>query len=227
MSIAIGWADYGSVKSEFMFSVINTVKYDSKKRNIISDIIGATASAVSRGKNSVVESFLNTEAEWLLMMDADTIWHEELIYKMYDIANKNKIDVLSAIYFLRPNGEKSSLTPAAYETICGEDFSIDLSKVMDEEIVEVSWAGGGALLISRDAVISSKQISKRGIEFWFKEGIEDDYCGEDYYLFNSLKNSGYKIYCSPQVQIAHIKQVRLNVFDYIEEKELKKQGKAL
>ena len=161
MSIAIGWADYGSVKSEFMFSVINTVKYDSQKRNIISDIIGATASAVSRGKNSVVQSFLETKADWLLMMDADTIWHEDIIYRMYDIVNENDIDVLSATYFLRHNGEKSLLEPALYETKNGKDFSIDLSNLMDEELVEVSWAGGGALLISRKAILSAKKTSKK------------------------------------------------------------------
>lgn len=217
MSIAIGWADYGSVKSEFMFSIANTIKYDSKKRNLISHIIGATASAVSRGKNSVVESFLNTNAEWLLMMDADTIWHEDLIYRLYDIAYKNKIDVLSAIYFLRPNGEKSLMIPAAYNIKNEKDLEINLLENLDKEIIEVSWTGGGALLISRNAIISAKKTNKNGINFWFKEGIEDDYCGEDYYLFNSLRKSGYKIYCSPQVQIPHIKQVRLTINDYLNE----------
>jgi GT2 family glycosyltransferase len=220
MSIAIGWADYGSVKSEFMFSVANTVKYDSQKRNLISDIIGATASAVSRGKNSVFESFINTDAEWLLMMDADTIWHEELIYNMYDIANKNGVDVLSAIYLIRPNGEKSLLIPAAYQNEDGRDVEIDLDKLINEEIVEVSWTGGGAFLINRKAVLSAHKKNKNGISFWFKEGIGDDYCGEDYFLFNSLKDAGYKIYCTPQVQIPHIKQVRLSIFDYLEERKM-------
>lgn len=223
--ITIAWSDYGTVVGEFCVSIARSIKQDSKERNLISEIFAIPCSAVALGRNAVFKDFLEkTDSLWLLMVDADTIWSAEDIYKLYDIAVKNQVKVLSGTYFVQVNCIEGCLhtQPAMFleDYIDGikHPACINLVEHLDKELIEVNWTGLGALLIHRDVLEETKEIDLKGFPVWCAESLVDgQFAGEDHYFFENLKTKGFKTYATPQVVLGHVKKQILNLRSYKEE----------
>lgn len=220
MSITIGWHDYGLVESKFSFGIAKTIKEDSKKRNIIDNVISISTPLVDVGRNSIVHEFLNTDSEWLLMVDADTIWHEDMIYSLYDMAVSNNLDILCGLYFNTSYLMEDNIIPAAYiKQFDGNMYSIAPELFSDKDYVEVEWAGAGALLVNRKVYeeivldFPSEQIETSKI--WFKE-IWGEYPegSEDLFFFRRAKEFGYKVNVTHKVIVPHIKKKIITYQDY-------------
>lgn len=223
--ITLAWSDYGTVQGEFCLSVARSIKQDSQKRNLIDGVFASQYATVATGRNLLFKDFLEkTDSPWLLTIDADTMWSIEDVYKLYDIAIKNQVNVLSGTYFTSiscPEG-CSHTRPAIFShaVINGvrTPECINLLENLDKEILEVDWTGLGALLVHRDVLEKTKQIDIRGCPFWCAETLVDGlFSGEDYYFFDNLKRKGYKVYATPQVRIGHIKKQLLNFESYKQE----------
>jgi hypothetical protein len=224
--ITVAWSDYGIVQGEFCISIARSIKQDSQQRNLISDIFALPCSAIALARNVVFRDFLErSTSPWLLMVDGDTVWSVEDIYKLYDIAIKNDIKILSGTYFVRIDCAEGCLhtVPALFtsEYIEGTKHSmfVNIANELDKEIVEVEWAGLGALLIHRDVLEQTKQVGTvDNFPYWCAETLIDGYfSGEDHYFFKNIKKQGHKIYATPQVIVGHIKKQVLNLRSYKEE----------
>ena len=215
--IAVGWSDHGTVQGEFCYSLMYAVKTDAHDRNLIDNLFAFTATIVSKGRNLVFEHFLNTDSEWLLMLDADTIWSARNIYDLYDTAVANNLKVINATYFF--DHTDKGIIPALFNP--GDDIGdmslVNLKELLNEEIIEVQWAGLGAMLIHRDLVEQTKTVGSDGRPYWFAEGVVDGFfVEEDYFFFNKVKEVGHKVYATPKVLIGHIKKTCLTINQYLE-----------
>lgn len=223
--ITIAWSDYGTVVGEFCLSIARSIKQDSQERNLISDIFALPCSAVALARNIVFRDFLEkSTSPWLLMVDADTIWSADDIYRLYDIATKNDIKVLSGTYFIQVNCIEGCLhtVPAMFTSGYEKDIKhpscIEIINELDKEIIEVEWAGLGALLIHRDVLEQTRQVGINNFPYWCAETLVDGYfSGEDHYFFNNIRNQGHKVYATPQVMVGHVKKQVLNLRSYKQE----------
>ena len=214
--IAVAWSDHGTVQGEFCYSLMYAVKTDTYDRNLISNLFAFPATIVSKGRNLIFEHFLTTDSEWLLMLDADTVWSTRDIYNLYDIATANNLKLLNATYFF--NHPEHGVIPALFNA--GEETGyaslVHIANHIDEDVIEVHWAGLGAMIIHRDLVEQTKTVGADGRPYWFAEGIIDGFfVEEDYFFFNKVREVGHKVYATPKVMIDHIKKVRLTYNDYI------------
>jgi hypothetical protein len=223
--ITLAWSDYGTVQGEFCLSVARSIKQDSQERNLIDGVFASQYATVSTGRNLLFNDFLEkTDSPWLLTIDADTMWSIEDVYKLYDIAVKNQVKVLSATYFIQINCTEGCLHtyPAMFfdAELDGVKHpgTIGIAEFIDKEVIEVDWTGLGALLIHRDVLEEAKEIDLKGSPSWCAETFVDGYfSGEDYYFFNNLKKKGNKIYATPQVRVGHIKRQLLDFESYKQE----------
>lgn len=199
MSIAICWSDYGSIKSEFSRNLLSTVHQDLYDRQVIKEVISFSGSSLCSNRNKVTKLFLETGIEWALFVDADIIISKDLVYRLYDLALSNRIDILSGLYYIYQNNH---IVPAAYV----EDI-LDMSK----DVLEASWAGLGAVLVNRKALVHSILVNEYSDGFWFAEIGS----GEDHFFFNNIKSHGYKVYVSPTTIFSHIKDKEIAYKDYM------------
>ena len=214
--IAVAWSDHGTVQGEFCYSLMYAVKADTYDRNLINNLFAFPATIVSKGRNLVFDHFLKTDSEWLLMLDADTVWSTRDIYNLYDIATSNNLKLINATYFF--NHPDHGVIPALFGPAekKGEASLVRLKDHLNDDSIEVEWAGLGAMLIHRDLVEETKTVGADGHPYWFAEGIIDGFfVEEDYFFFNKVKETGHKIYASPRVLIDHIKKTRLTLNDYL------------
>ncbi len=224
--ITVVWSDHGTVQGDFCASLINSVKEDSKKRNLI-DMVFSTSSgaAVALGRNILFRDFLDiSTSPWLLMVDADTLWTADKIYELYDIATKNEVKVLSGTYFINLNCSKGCphVQPSIYkyEQRNGkkESIFVDVLENQDKEIIEIDWAGLGALLIHRSVLEDTKEVGLDGEPFWCAEALVDgSFSGEDHYFFSILKKKGHKVYGTLKVIVGHGKKQILTFESYIKD----------
>lgn len=199
MSIAICWSDYGNIKSEFSRNLLSSVYQDMQDRKIFSEIISFSGSSLCSNRNKVVKLFLETEIEWALFIDADIIISKDSVYKLYDLAIKNNLDVISGLYYICQNND---IVPAAFS-----DDGLDMSK----DILKVSWAGLGAVLVHRKVLLDSILVNDYSNGFWFAEIGS----GEDHFFFNNIKDHGYQAYVSPTTIFPHIKDKEIAYKDYM------------
>jgi hypothetical protein len=224
--ITVVWSDHGTVQGDFCASLINSVKKDSKKRNLIDTVFSTSSgAAVAFGRNILFRDFLdNTESPWLLMLDADTIWKVEDIYNLYDIAVKNQVKVLTGTYFVNINCINGCfhIQPSMYryEQHDGKRQSVfvDVVKNKDKEIIEIDWAGLGALLVHRSVLEDTKEVGLDGQPYWCAEAVVDgSFSGEDHYFYSILRKKGYKIYGTLKVIVGHGKKQTLNLESYMKD----------
>lgn len=224
--ITIAWSDYGTVQGEFCISIARSIKQDSQQRNLISEVFALPCSSVALARNIIFRDFLEkSTSPWLLMVDGDTVWSAEDIYKLYDIATKNDIKVINGTYFIKIDCAEGCLhtVPDMFvsEDLEGKKHSVfvKIENELNKEIIEVEWAGLGALLIHRDVLEQTKQVGiVDNFPYWCANGLVDGYfAGEDHYFFNNIKKQGHKVYATPQVIVGHVKKQVLNFESYKQE----------
>ena len=223
--ITIAWSDYGTVQGEFCVSVARTIKKDSQERNLIDGVISTGHATVSLGRNLLFRDFLeNTDSPWLLTVDADIMWFAEDVYKLYDIAIKNQIKVLSGTYFVQVNCIKGCAHTQPAMFLEGDingvkhPLCINLVENLDKEMIKVDWAGLGALLIHRDVLEETKELDLKGFPVWCAETLVNGYySGEDHYFFENLRKKGIQAYATPQVRLGHIKKQVFSFESYKQE----------
>lgn len=164
-------------------------------------------------RNKILDYAIQKNYDYLLMLDSDVMVPSRILKKLL---SENK-DVISGLYFNKLNlGGPFQTVPIAYNFVTQEEFDElkingdlpeeaskkeDLRRYLtNEEIdskkaIEVRLASGGCLLLSKKAFNSGAIY---GLEKRFKIETSDDV-----YLFNRLKEKGFKIYCDTSLICDH------------------------
>jgi hypothetical protein len=185
-------------------------------------------SLITRARNTLVNEFLNTDADYLLFIDADQGFKSYEILKMIE----SDVDLIGAIYPMK-SINWSRVTSAIESGVQIEElekytgyFSANLKADEDQSItivldkpLQVDNVATGMMLIKREvfekmipttetyaAAASSGQIDfdKKHYEF-FKTEIDENgvLLSEDYYFCKKWEELGGKVYAAPWVQITH------------------------
>lgn len=159
------------------------------------------ANPISSNRNRIVKRFLETDCDFLLMIDDDIVPHEnpcELVY-----ADKDIIGVPAQV---RSAGEIMVWT--AYRPHSGGVgySAIDLDSLDDMiEILEVAIVGTGCILVKREVLENLKAPFHSEFD---EDGIQK--FGTDFAFCRKAALSGYKIFTTTQRRCEHYKNVGFN-----------------
>jgi hypothetical protein len=185
-------------------------------------------SLITRARNTLVNEFLNTDADYLLFIDADQGFNSYEILKMIE----SDVELIGAIYPMKSinwlrvqSALESGVQVKELEKYTGH-FSANLKTdennsvtiVLDKPL-QVDNVATGMMLIKREVfekmipstktyagAASSGQIdfNKKHYEF-FKTEIDENgiLLSEDYYFCKKWEDLGGKVYAAPWVQITH------------------------
>jgi len=162
-------------------------------------LTGTNESLITRARNGMVATFLETDFDSLMFIDADIQFEPEDVGKLWNM----NADVAVGVYAMK---KPDAAWYAAW--VDGK-----LMKALPEEPMEVDFAGTGFMLIQRhviekmiEAYPETKHTSNEGVcHALFDTAVLDDtYYSEDYLFCRRWREIGGTITMDPTVKLKHI-----------------------
>lgn len=161
--------------------------------------------------------FLESGAEYALLLDSDMIWEPKDIVRLRRTARELNAKVVSGLYFGQQHGR---IIPIAY-AIPPEGKTLRPYATLPswDEPFKVDGAGGGCLLVHRDVYEAVAEMTKGTTAYLWQEDIynpeTDTQIGEDLIFCLRAKEAGFDVWMEPRAIFAHLKKPDvLGVRDY-------------
>lgn len=153
---------------------------------------------VSKARNTLIQAFLKSDADHLLMIDSDTIPPVDVVSQLQTLLKD--CDVATGI---TPIIKKEGRSANVFIT------TKDVEKFIPFESLptipfEVKGCGASCIMIKRSILEKISEPYCKTIEF-----DNGAYCSEDLYLCEQITNAGGKIMAHPLVICGHVKTIIL------------------
>lgn len=169
-------------------------------------------SSVSRARNALAHTFMQTDFTDLLFIDDDTVCDGRALVQIVAKAAsepKERDVVCGAVPIMRENQRTYRFTPM-------DDNKIEPN---DEGLIEVSRIGTAFMLIGRHVFEGLKDKADR---YWvdqlgdyharyFSEHYdpEGNFWGEDFFFCKLATDAGYRLWVDTDIQFSHVKKIDL------------------
>ncbi len=162
---------------------------------------------ISRARNMLLERFLSTEADYLLMADTDVVFTANDVRLLLEARKP----IVGALYYGILGGNPESTFPVAltYQGLEGKPGKVlqSLDKA-PRHLCRVGAVGMGLTLIRRDVVEALEPSST--LNKPFAERVYDGrHHGEDAVFCLEAKKAGFDTWLEPKARVGHIKSIVL------------------
>ena len=210
--VSIGSCDSGDVNGGFAFSLIQLTQARSSRLGPFVRVKGS--GLLSKQRNRLVKQFLETNSDWLLMIDSDEQLPIAAFDKLIESAHDKERPIIAGLVFA--SFEIGQAYPKPVPTIfqdAHEGF-LPLNNYDKDSLFEVDAAGTGCLLIHR-SVLEAMQASAdphQGKDWcWFWDGpIDGIWIGEDLQFCRRVRSLGFPIYAHTGAILPHSKSYWLD-----------------
>ena len=199
----------GQVDAGFYSSV-------TKSRSLFNEIHHAVSSPrIAPTRNMMVEAFLKTKHNWLLMVDSDMVFSGQDVVDLVQAAVENNFPILGGLYFGGvPDGK---VTPHIYRVAEDADGVQGMETIEGVggagiwgPIVECHATGAGFLLMSRAALVRIGEEYSEYAHKWFAESGTTSEYGEDVTFCLRAVGLGMPIHVHTGVILGHLKTAVLD-----------------
>lgn len=162
----------------------------------VSFLIG---SLVYDSRNKLAGLAMQMEADYIMWFDSDMVFQPDTLERMMDVMDKNPdIDILSGLYVRRG----APFTPVIFSKLeVNEHGELEWDDVVNipDEPFEVAGCGFGCVLMKTDCLYEIASKENGGMWFTPIAGA-----GEDCAFCIRARESGYKIWCDPRIELGHM-----------------------
>lgn len=158
-------------------------------------------SLIYTSRNKLAQKAIEIEADYVLWLDSDMTFQPDLMEKMFDRLKKDKLDILTGLYFRRVH----PYSPVLFDRFDrdGDVFNWSEFQELPEEPFEVGGCGFGCVLM--DAGVFLDVQGRFGNMF---APIANT--GEDLAFCWRARECGYKIICDPDIVPGHFGHIIVN-----------------
>lgn len=162
----------------------------------VSFLIG---SLVYDSRNKLAGLAMQMEADYIMWFDSDMVFQPDTLERMMDVMDKNPdIEILSGLYVRRG----APFTPVIFSKLeVNEHGELEWDDVVNipDEPFEVAGCGFGCVLMKTDCLYEIASKENGGMWFTPIAGA-----GEDCAFCIRARESGYKIWCDPRIELGHM-----------------------
>lgn len=220
--LMIGTPMYGGVcTAHYAFSNINLIRIAEKAKVEVNYQFITTESLITRARNDLVSTFLDSNCTHLMFIDADIQFNPEDIIKLldYDLdvvcgGYPSKMIDWEFIHRAASNGVPASELPS-YASPYIYNRAPETTD-LNTPLVEVVEAGTGFMMIKRSVFeklgdhVPSYTTNKfngygKQVKEFFATSIRDDILlSEDYHFCRKWRDIGGKVFVDQSIQLNHI-----------------------
>lgn len=181
--VLIGWVHPGKVDSVFTDALLHTIAYDrASGGERIAGWNGVQCSAnISAGRNKLVEGFLESSAQWLVMIDTDMVWTADAVHQLLEVADPDTAPIVGGLCFGQ-EPDTGLVFPTMYDLteVDGQAEFVRYDVWAPESLFAVLGTGAAFLLVHR-TVFEAVRDKGFSVAFpWFQETeLEGKRVGED------------------------------------------------
>jgi hypothetical protein len=207
--VLLGNVSPGKVSTEFVQCLMHTLAYDRYNGNRIAGwkFVQCTAN-VSSGRNSLVETLLESDAQWLIQIDSDMIWRADDIHRLLEAADPEERPIVGGLCFAQ-EADTQIIWPVMFD-LGGTEEKVEFRRYDDWPQGQLMPVGstGAAFLLTHRSVLEKIRDAKFSTAYpWFQEreigGLRS---GEDVSFCLRAAAVGAKVHVHTGVAIGHIKK---------------------
>lgn len=211
-TVVIAYVHPGQTSSYFTTSLIGSLLYDRATSQRIVNVLEEWSSAnISASRNELTRRFVDeTDADWLLWVDADMAWHPDALEQLLASADPTERPVLGGLCFGALHDE---LFPTIYHLTELESGGFSTIRVLDypkDALIRCTATGAAFLLIHRSALEAIRGHGFNRTFPWFQETENAGQpVGEDITFCLRAGLLGIPVHVNAAVKVGHHKSTLL------------------
>lgn len=156
-------------------------------------------SLIYAARNDLAQKAIEFGADQVLWLDSDMIFPPDTLKKL--IANKDKGDIISGLYFRRV----SPFTPVIFDKLDIEEQGTTFTEFTEipDEPFEIGGCGFGCVLTPTEIFIDVLNTYRTCFEPLKGAGEDLSFCWR-------ARQRGYKIICDPSIKLGHVGHFVIN-----------------
>ncbi len=206
--ITIGWCDNGTVEGRFTSAIANLIIEAPLHDIRIDNTIRVNGNQIARQRQSLWDFWANnSKSEWLLWIDSDIIVTSQVLKMIWDVADKKDKPVVSGLYFVSSQNERSLMEPVpAIYMETGDIYRTQVIMPFEQNaVIPVDVAGFGFMLMHRSIIERVKEAAGQFSVFGENHQSADKFISEDVSFCRYLKKAGIQLYVHTGAHVQHMK----------------------
>ena len=201
MGAVVAWCDPGQVQGAFANSMAQMVAYSVGAGELDGLMRKQSGPRIEDARNGIVEGFLASNSEWLLMVDSDMTFPPDALHRLLQVADPDDVPVVGGLCFGYQQGLGPFPTLYSWGT-GGARVMFDIDSY--PELCPVDATGAAFILFHRTIFETHRVDTPLP---WFRRSIHDDQMvGEDITFCIWLRQEGVPIHVLTSLEIGHVKQ---------------------
>ena len=241
--VCLCWIDGGTTSGWFTWSLAQLITLDARLSQYVTgeqgDMIHLQSSPrIHEARNQAVDLFaqLEQQPEWLLMIDSDMTFEPDLLERMMQVADRERVPILGGLCF--GGGRANDPFPTIYR-LTQEDNYASLDKVYDyprDTLVKVGATGAACLLVHRSVYAAMHKAfatladGRMNPSPWFAEGVfgpKGESWGEDTAFCLRAHALQIPIHVHTGIKLGHVKETIIDEVYYDNRREVRRQDERV
>lgn len=205
-SVMLSFCHPGTVRTEFMMSVIKATDKDGSPVAQICDMFSGPVLTITRCDQARV--FLESPCEWLFMVDTDMVFSPKTLPALLTQADPETRPIVGGVAMTLVEGE---LRPSMYLVRREPTFGFSpLKEWPKDSLFRVDATGCACLLVHRSVFKKLSEHNPDDEGFWFTEMMVDRVAlGEDFSFCLRCAMAEIPIFVHGGIQVGHMKPLML------------------
>lgn len=204
--IVLCWCDGGLTDGKFTEGLVYTLITSQVP---ITSAMRVQGNQIGRQRQTAFDNWLDqTDHEWILWVDSDIELTASVLNKLWQVAHKDNVPVVSGIYFISKENERSVMTPyPAVFSFTEDKYQIAyLHPLPENALVKVGAAGFGLLLMHRSVGEKMRMFHGVGKPFFNETGVGDKFVSEDINFFYHMAEAEIPLFAHTGATVKHMKR---------------------
>ena len=213
-SIIVCWCDNGLTDGKFTEGLLYTSL--TSKDIPIASAMRIQGNQIGRQRQVAFDFWMDkTDFDWILWVDSDIELTKEALSKVWQAADAKERPVVSGVYFVSKENERSLMAPyPAVFNWTDDQYQISyLHPLPVNTLIKVGCAGFGFLLMHRS--VGKKMREVHGTSPLFNEtGVGEQFVSEDINFFRNMDKTGIPLYTHTGATVKHYKRFAFDIEYY-------------
>jgi Glycosyl transferase family 2 len=212
-NVIVCWCDNGLTDGKFTEGLV----YSILNSNVpIKSAMRVQGNQIGRQRQNAFDYWYDeTDFDWILWVDSDIVLTKQTIETLWNVADKTARPVVTGVYFISKENERSLMTPfpALFSWTENKHQLAYVHPLPKNALIQVGAAGFGFLFMHRSAAKIMRD-TYGNTPFFNETGVGEQFVSEDINFFRYMYDAGVPLWAHTGATVQHMKRFSYDVGFY-------------